>query len=120
MARILIADDDRDYRAAFISAMETLGHQVIGVRSGDEVLPALAQSAVEILFLDVLMEGGGAASTLHAVHEAHPDLPIVIITGHAELARSPLFREGMRRAAARFHKTEPLSSLDQAVRRLTG
>lgn len=119
MARILIADDDKAYRAAFSAAMETLGHGVIGVSSGDEVLPALADHAIDILFLDVLMEGGGAASTLHAVHAAQPLLPIVILTGHAELARSPLFREGMRSAAARFHKTDPLARLDEAVRRLT-
>ncbi|MEN9062928.1 MULTISPECIES: response regulator [Ponticoccus] len=119
MARILIADDDADYRAAFITAMQALGHAVTGVASGQEVLPALARCPADIVFLDVLMEGGGALSTLHSLHAHDPALPVVIVTGHMELVLSPLFTEGLRLASARFHKTEPLSSFDRTVRRLT-
>lgn len=119
MARILIADDDGDYRAAFMSAMEILGHQVTGVPSGDAVLPSLREAPADVLFLDLLMDSGGGTSTLHAVKDAFPPLPIVILTGHVHLMEAPLFREGLRLAEARFSKTEPLSSLDRVVRRLT-
>lgn len=119
MARILIADDDDSYRTTFATAMETLGHEVHGVRSGQEVLPSLETNPVDIVFLDVLMEGGGAASTLHAVHEHYPALPIIVVTGYLDLVESPLFQQGLRLASARFHKTEPLASFERAVRRLT-
>lgn len=120
MARILIADDDADYLQVFQEGMEALGHEVAGVPSGSEVLPMLERTKFDVVFLDVVMEGGGAISVLHAVREIDPDIPVAVITGRLELADSPLFRDGLRLAQAKLRKTATLAELDNVVQMLTG
>ncbi|MBT9383014.1 response regulator [Pseudooceanicola sp. CBS1P-1] len=119
MARILIADDDPDYVAVFTDGLEALGHDVDSVSSGQEVLPLLRQKSFDVIFLDVVMSGGGAISVLHQIRAEFSDLPVVIITGRPELIDSPLFVSGLRLAQARMHKTATLRQLDEVVRTLT-
>ncbi|WP_424929289.1 response regulator [Amaricoccus tamworthensis] len=119
MARILIADDDADYLRVFQEGMEALGHEVEGVPSGSEVVPMLENAKFDVIFLDVVMAGGGAITVLHAVREYDPDIPVAIITGRLELADSPLFLNGLRLAQAKLQKTATLAELDNVVRMLT-
>ncbi|EAR50850.1 two-component response regulator [Oceanicola granulosus HTCC2516] len=115
MARILIADDDPSYHQAFYAAVEVLGHEAVGVASSDKVVPALKEQRFDILFLDVLMPGGGAISTIHAVRAVDADLPIVIITGNAAVFDSPIVSEGLRMAQARVPKTAGLDDLRRVI-----
>ncbi|ARE40995.1 Two-component response regulator [Rhodovulum sp. P5] len=121
MARVLIADDDADYRAAFSKGLNALGHEVDAVSEGAQVEKAVTEAdrPYDILFLDVMMPAGGAATVLHRMTVIVPDLPVVIITGRAEVADSPLFKHGMRLARARVRKTADLKELDALVRSLT-
>ncbi|ARE42096.1 Two-component response regulator [Rhodovulum sp. P5] len=122
MARILIADDDADYRTAFCSGLDALGHKAVGVAQTDQVEPALVAGdpPYDIVFLDVMMPNGSTAALLQRLSESQPDLPVVMITGRPELTRSPLFKNGMRLADARVGKTATLRELDDLVRSLTG
>ena len=119
MARILIADDDPEYRDVFRDGLNAKGHQVVCVSSGAEVLPMIKDEDFDIVFLDVVMSGGGAITILHELRDYHVDLPTVIITGRPALAESPLFMNGLRFAHAKMEKTASLSEIDQVVRRLT-
>ncbi|WP_373352731.1 response regulator [Pseudoroseicyclus sp. CXY001] len=119
MARILIADDDVDYLDVFCDGMRTMGHEVTPFTSGDQVVEAMKTHAYDIIFLDVLMARGGAISILHDVRIADPVVPVVIITGRAEMANSPVFRHGLRQAQAKLQKTTTLGELDAVVRSLT-
>ncbi|WP_353472918.1 response regulator [Salipiger sp. H15] len=116
MARILLADDDAGYLAAFCDGMAACGHEATGVTTGDQALTCLDSMAFDIVFLDVLMPGGGAISLTHAIRERHPALPIVVITGRPELASSPLLQKGLRYACAKIGKTATLEELDALVR----
>ncbi len=118
MARILIADDDDIYREAFCTGLQELQHDVDGVPSGAEVLPSLTAKQYDIVFLDVMMAGGGAITVLHQVRDHDPKIPVVIITGRTELIGSPLFREGMRSAQAKVLKTATLSELHRMIESL--
>ncbi len=120
MAKILIADDDRDYLTAFSEGMESLGHIVNCSPNGEDVSRFLEEYTFDIIFLDVVMPGGGAISLVHSVRQHDSSVPVVVITGRPELISSPLFREGMRQAQAKVHKTATLQELDALVRRLTG
>lgn len=121
MAHILIADDDADYRAAFCSGLGALGHEVESVESGDQVEAAVTTHtpSYDIVFLDVMMPAGGAASLLERISAIRPDLPVLLITGRSDITESPLFRHVTRRARARVHKTASLQEIDMLVRSLT-
>ncbi|QPM91200.1 response regulator [Pseudooceanicola algae] len=119
MARILIADDDPGYVAAFCEGMQALGHDAHGVASGVEALALLASEKFDIVFLDVFMKGGGAVVLLHDIRKSDAHIPVVVITGKSEFAGSPLFENGLRLAQAKMRKTASLAELGQLVTKLT-
>lgn len=116
MAQVLIADDNAQYRAAFTEAMQTLDHKVVAIASGREVLPALGQGGIDIVFLDVLMPGGGAISLVHEIRSAYPNLPIIVVTGNPAVMDSPILSEGLTSAQARIPKTTSLAEFDRLIR----
>ncbi|KAB2538448.1 hypothetical protein AL035_19260 [Salipiger aestuarii] len=120
MARLLLADDDRLFCNAFRSGMIALGHQVETTSTGDMALKRLQEigGAIDLVFLDMLMGGGGGAITLHRIRQIWPDLPVVVITGQLELADSPLFTEGLQLASERLAKPARLRELDEVIHRL--
>ena len=120
MAHILIADDDPGYLAAFCEGMTALGHSAHGFPNGEMALDALETGDFDIVFLDVLMKGGGAVVLLHELRKRNAEIPVVVITGKSEIANSPLFESGMRLAQAKIRKTASLKELDQLVNKLTG
>lgn len=119
MANILIADDDPEYLAAFGEGLEVLGHEVTGVTKGEEVLPLVKSQRFDIVFLDVIMEGGGAITLLHEIRAIDTQTPIVIITGKMDLLESPILQQGLRTAQAKVRKTATLVELDRLIIKLT-
>jgi len=119
MAKVLLADDNAQYRAAFVQAMEALGHDATTIASGEGLIQAISDEAPDIVFLDVLMPGGGAISRLHDIRAASHDLPVVVITGNAAVFSSPIVSEGMRGANARVSKTISLRELQDIIDELT-
>lgn len=119
MPQVLIADDDPQYLAAFEAGMETLGHDVRLAMSSQDVSHALKEHVPDILFLDVLMPGGGAISILHGVAAKLPGLPVVIITGNAAVYDSPIVTRGLQYARLKMPKTASLEELGEVIDRLT-
>lgn len=119
MARVLIADDDDIYREAFCTGLAEMNHETAGVPSGGDVLDALKETPFDIVFLDVMMPGGGAISVLHEVRNHDPAIPVVVITGRMEMIGSPLFVDGMRSAQAKVLKTTTLNELHLLIESLT-
>lgn len=118
MANILLADDNNDYRDVFETGMTQLGHSVRAVGSADAARNVLEEEAFDIVFLDVVMPGGGAVTLVHEFTKNYPDLPIVVISGQAELYDTPLFREGLRMAKAVLRKTASLREINDTIRYL--
>ncbi|MBV7378961.1 response regulator [Maritimibacter dapengensis] len=117
MARILIADDDSDYLAAFRKGIAALGHEVETATGGDAAVARIQTDSkgFDVVFLDFVMADGGGLSTLHKIADLAPDTPIVVITGRAEMVDSPLFQKGMRRARLRLSKTTKLHEFDKII-----
>ncbi|GGE16548.1 hypothetical protein GCM10011360_01610 [Primorskyibacter flagellatus] len=115
MARILIADDDVAYRKAFCDGLTVMGHQADGVPDGASALEALKAADYDVVFLDVIMRGGGAITLVHDVKVAFPDVKIVVISGQPHIYDTPLFRDGFRFADARLKKDASLQQIHDTV-----
>lgn len=122
MARLLLADDDLLFCNAFRGGMIALGHEVEIASAGDAAIKRLhdLDGAIDLVFLDMLMGGGGGAITLHRIRQVWPDLPVVVITGRPELADSPLFIEGLQLANERLSKPARLKDLNRVIQQLLG
>ena len=84
--KILVADDNRTNRNILAAILEAVGHEVLLVTDGDEVLEALEKSKFDILLLDVNMprlNGIEACSMWRQIEGGRQHLPIVGVTADA-------------------------------------
>ncbi|SDE14797.1 Response regulator receiver domain-containing protein [Salipiger thiooxidans] len=102
--------------------MTAIGHEVMTARSADEALELLIaeDGAFDFVSLDVVMDNGGAISPLHRIRDRRDALPVVIITGRAEIVNSPLFVNGLQLAQRRVRKSTKLRDLADPVKALVG
>ena len=90
MAKILLVDDDVDLVNMNRAVLERRGHKVAGAYSAAEARQALGQGRPDIAVLDVMMESASAGFDLaRDVHQAYPDLPMIILSGVHEATGVP-------------------------------
>ena len=93
---IWLVDDDRSIRIVLACALRDAGYAVEAFESADAVRDALAaQGAPALLFTDVRMPGTDGLALLEAVREAHPALPVVVMSAVTDIASTAAaFRGG--------------------------
>ena len=82
-ARILIVDDEQLVRDLLDRVLRRSGHEVVATSTADEAIVLLAQSAFDLLVTDVVMPGMDGFDLLRRVKNAHPDIRVIVLTGHA-------------------------------------
>ena len=82
---ILAVDDDDLVLTNTAGMLEDLGHTVFRAGSAADALRMLEQSRIDMVVTDHAMPGMTGAQLADAIEEAHPHLPVIIITGFAEL-----------------------------------
>lgn len=82
---LLLVDDDELIQLAMGMVLESLGHTVTIVGSGEEALAWLEQGAkVDGIILDMNMPGLSGHQTLPLIRELRPTLPVLLATGKAD------------------------------------
>jgi CheY-like chemotaxis protein len=89
---ILIVDDEADIREMVAGILQDEGHGTRTARDSDEALSAVVARRPDLVFLDIWLKGSrlDGFQLLDRLKKQHPDLPIVMISGHgnAETAAS--------------------------------
>jgi CheY-like chemotaxis protein len=84
---VLVIDDQDDVREVVVAQLETLGHRAVPAadgRLGLDLLQATGSTGpIDILPIDYAMPGVFGPEVAHAARRAHPDMPIVLMTGYA-------------------------------------
>ncbi len=82
---ILVVDDEQLVRETVAATLSALGYQVTVAESGGQALALCRDSErpFDLVILDLAMPGMDGHTCLHALRQSHPDLPVVISTGHA-------------------------------------
>jgi CheY-like chemotaxis protein len=84
---ILLFDDNSLVAITTVVMLEDLGHDVIEAESGDHALNILRDNrAIDLLITDYSMPRMNGAQLATAAREIRPELPILLMTGHAELS----------------------------------
>ena len=81
---ILVADDDDDVREVLAEALEGPGRQLLQAKNGVEAVRWATSAPVDLIVLDLLMPEMDGVEAYRRIHAARPELPVVIVTGHAE------------------------------------
>lgn len=118
MIRVLLADDQHLVRGA-LAALLNLEHDIAVVAEvgrGDEVLPAVLATEVDVALLDVEMPGGdGIAVTTQLAATSRPPRVLVLTT----FGRPGYLRRAMAAGASGFMvKDAPAEQLADAIRRV--
>jgi DNA-binding response OmpR family regulator len=82
--RILWVDDEIDSLKSHIVFLENKGFEVAGAMSGDDALAKVAEESFDLVLLDEMMPGKDGLTTLEALKELQPHLPVVMVTKSEE------------------------------------
>jgi two-component system nitrogen regulation response regulator NtrX len=84
---ILIVDDEADIRDLVAGILEDEGYSTRTARDSDTALTAVAQRRPSLVFLDIWLQGSklDGLQLLDSVKEQHPELPVVMISGHGNI-----------------------------------
>jgi two-component system nitrogen regulation response regulator NtrX len=86
-ADILIVDDEVDIRELVAGILSDEGHRTRTAGSSDEALAAIEARRPHLVFLDIWLQGSrlDGLQMLELIKQSHPDLPIVMISGHGNI-----------------------------------
>ncbi len=86
-ADILIVDDEKDIRDLVAGILEDEGHQARTAADSDSALETIRERRPNLIFLDIWIQGSklDGLELLDEIKKVHPDLPIVMISGHGNI-----------------------------------
>jgi two-component system, NtrC family, nitrogen regulation response regulator NtrX len=84
---ILVVDDEADIRDLVAGILEDEGYRTRTARNADEALAAIQARRPHLVFLDIWLQGSrlDGLQVLDAIKIVHPDLPVVMISGHGNI-----------------------------------
>ncbi len=99
MIRVLLVEDDEEMRTSTAQALDLAGFSVAIVAGGEQALALASPGFAGVVLSDIRMPGMDGMTLLSRLHEIDPEIPVVLVTGHAEV---PLAVEAMRNGAYDF------------------
>ncbi|HXK24334.1 MAG TPA: sigma-54 dependent transcriptional regulator [Myxococcota bacterium] len=80
-SHVLVVDDEELYRRSLERILTRVGHEVLEARDATEALAIAAAQPVDLVLADVRMPGINGLELVRQLHEIHPDLPCIVVTG---------------------------------------
>ncbi len=105
--RVLIADDDADFRSILVRRAQRLGLEVIEVEDGEEAIEVLRNNSFDLILLDLWMPTYSGLEVFRVAQEVDPELQAVVLTGSATVETAV---EALR-CGVYDYLTKPLESL---------
>src|SRR4051812_3214911 len=86
-SEILVIDDEADIRELVAGILQDEGYDTRTARDSDTALSAIETRRPSMLFLDIWLQGSrlDGLQLLDSVKGQHPDLPVVMISGHGNI-----------------------------------
>src|SRR6476661_5375415 len=84
---ILIVDDEADIRELVAGILQDEGYGTRSAADSDEAFGAVVARRPNLVFLDIWLQGSrlDGLQLLDALKQDHPELPIVMISGHGNI-----------------------------------
>jgi two-component system phosphate regulon sensor histidine kinase PhoR len=117
--RILVVDDEAMIRESSKRLLGARGFQVLEADNGRAALDIFSENSIDLVLLDLKMPVMGGEEFLSVIRASHPDVPVIIITGHGTLDNAV---ECMKKGAYDFI-TKPfeidhfLLTIDKAIQK---
>jgi excisionase family DNA binding protein len=82
--RILVVDDDENFRTMLLDLLETSGYMAQGAEDGEAALVLLRDMTFDLLLVDLQMPGMGGIELIRQANSLQPHAPVIILTGYAD------------------------------------
>jgi two-component system nitrogen regulation response regulator GlnG len=83
--RVWVVDDDRSIRWVLERAMSQAGIAITAFASADHAMHHLDDERPIAVLTDVRMPGMDGMEFINRIHDAYPELPVIIMTAHSDL-----------------------------------
>jgi DNA-binding NtrC family response regulator len=94
--RLLLADDEEDFRTTLASRLRKRRLEVIDVEDGYKAVEVVRSKPIDVAVVDVKMPGLDGLETLKRIKQINPLIEVILLTGHASVESGI---EGMRLGA---------------------
>lgn len=112
---VVLIDDDLAMRQSTEQALQLAGHRVQALATAEEALDVAGPGLNGVVVSDIRMPGMDGMTLLQRLADRDPDLPVILVTGHAEVS---LAVEAMRRGAYDFiEKPFTMAALNAVLKR---
>jgi CheY-like chemotaxis protein len=88
---ILIVDDDEAVLETAVTLVESLGYRAKAASNASEALELVMADGYDAVLTDVVMPGMDGFQLAQRIQAIRPDLPVICVTGHADVADDPSY-----------------------------
>ena len=122
MMHILLVEDNQDLGDAVATRLEQLGHTVLWLQDGDEVVATIRLEQFDALVLDLMLPNKSGLEIIKHLRGSGSVLPIVVITARSEIDdKVSLFDLGADDYLVKpFDVRELVARLTATIRRTNG
>ena len=85
MKAILFVDDHEVLARLSCEILEMQGYRAVSAYSATDALEKFKQHKFDLLVTDFRMEGMNGLELARKVHDKHPDVPVIIVTGYGPI-----------------------------------
>ena len=86
--RLLFVDDEEEFLVSSAQALKRRGIDVTTALDGTKGLKMAEENEFDVAVLDIKMPGIDGIDLFHRMQEMHPDLPIILLTGHGTVPQA--------------------------------
>jgi CheY-like chemotaxis protein len=86
MKTILFVDDHQVLARLSCEILEMQGYRAVSAYDGLDALRRFDDEDIDLMVTDYRMEGMDGLELARRVHEKHPELPIILVTGYSDVA----------------------------------
>jgi excisionase family DNA binding protein len=80
--RILVVDDDENFRVAINDFFQGRGYTIRGAGDGEAALALLREMTFDLLLVDLRMRKMGGIELIRQIRTLYPVVPILVLTGY--------------------------------------
>ena len=85
MKAILFVDDHEVLARLSCEILEMQGYRAVSAYNGDDALKKFDKERFDLLVTDFRMDGMNGLELARKVHDKHPDVPVIIVTGYGPI-----------------------------------
>ncbi len=83
--RVLIVDDEDDFRETIVKRLKSRKIAAEGAEDGIKALELIDKTEFDVIVLDVKMPGMDGIETLRRIKSKKPHIEVIMLTGHASV-----------------------------------